>query len=226
MSEEKQQQNSKPVQRPLQQDGLALVMMRNDFYRDKYRTTVLIFLVSLVLVAMLAWHVFYTISNPPEPQYFAATNDGRIIQLHPLSDPVVDSSYVLQWTTNAVREAFELDFEHWREQLQRVSQYFSPIGWKWFLSTLKSTNNLKTLSEKKMVSSATVTGAPQILEQAVISGHYVWKISLPLLVTYANSGNRTINMPLMVTVVVIREPVQNYPARIAINNFIGETRAA
>ena len=71
-----------------------------------------------------------------------------------------------------------------------------------------------------MVSDVKITKAPVIEQSTVVSGHYAWKISMSIMVTYTNSSNDTINMPFDVSLIVIRESVENYPDRIAINNFL------
>ena len=204
------------------QDGLKLIILRNAFYRDGYRRALLALLLVLLINVGLVGTIFYKWTHPPEPQYFATTADGHIIQLHALTDPSVPDDFVLQWASDAVRKAFSLDYVHWREQLTDASDNFTPDGWRWFFKTLKSSNNLKTLIDLKMVSNASVTGAPQIVQKEVVDGHYAWNVKLPLLVTYTSAG-RTINMPLDVTLIVIRMPVQDYPQRIAINNFLASS---
>lgn len=203
-------------------EGLKLIILRNAFYRDSYRRAILALLLVIGINCILTFMIFYKWTNPPPPQYFATTADGRIIVLHKLSDPVVPDDFVVQWVTNAVNQAFSLDYMHWRNQLQQASNNFTPDGWKYFLSSLKSSNNLKTLTNLKMVSNATVTAAPQIVQKEIVGGHFAWKIQMPLLVTYQGSGH-IINMPVNVTLIVIRMPVQYYPQRIAINNFLAET---
>ncbi len=203
-------------------EGLKLIILRNAFYRDNYRRALIAALLVFVFNCVLVGLIFYQWENPPPPEYFATTADGRIIMLHPLSDPVLPDDFVLQWATNSVHKAFSLDYVHWREQLQDASNNFTPDGWKWFLNSLKSTNNLKTLTDLKMVSDATVTGSPQVQEKAVIDGHFAWKITMPILVAYTSEGHN-INMPMNVTLIVIRMPVQDYPQRIAINNFLAQT---
>ncbi|PHQ79548.1 MAG: type IV secretion protein IcmL [Coxiella sp. (in: Bacteria)] len=201
--------------------GLALVMQRNAFYRDAYRRVVFVLITLFITSCGLGMGIIYKYLNPPAPQYFATTAEGRIINIHKLSDPVVTDSYVTQWASNAVRQAFSADYIHWRNQLQNASTNFTSDGWNYFLAALKSSNNLNTLTTMKMVSSAELTAAPQITAKMVVSGHYAWKIKMPLLITYTD-GKQHINMPWDVTVIVIRMPVKDYPQRIAINNFLPE----
>lgn len=199
--------------------ALELVLLRNAFYRDNYRRAVLGLLLLVIINVLLAGIVIYKLVTPPAPQYFATTADGRMINWHPLSDPAVPGAYVTQWAANAVRQSFSLDFIHWRHQLQNASDNFTNYGWKMFLAALKKSNNLTTLTSLKMVSSATIMGAPQILKEEVVDGRYAWKIEMPILVTYKN-GQRSIPMPMDITLIVLRVPVQDSPSRIAINNFL------
>lgn len=203
--------------------GLALVVERNEFYRDGYQKIFIAVLFLLVINAILAVGIIYKMMTPPQPQYFAATSDGKIINFHPLSDPAVSDDFVAQWSANAVRRAFSLDFMHYREQLQQASGDFTPSGWQYFVTALKQSNNLKTLNDLKMVSNAEITGAPVILEKDLVDGVYAWKVEMSILVTFTNS-TQSIPMPMKVTLIVLREPVNNYPSQIAINNFLPEVQ--
>ena len=200
-------------------DGLTVVLMRNEFYRDNYHRAQTALIIVVILNLLLGIGVFYKYFNPPEPQYFPTNPQYQLIKWHPLSDPIVDNSYILEWTANAVRQAFSLDFIHWRDQLQEASYKFTPSGWHWFLQALKNSGNLKTLVNLKMVSDAKITGSPVIQLQEVLDGRYIWEIELPILVSFTNP-KRTINLPLKVTVIVQRVSVQTNPDRIAINQFL------
>ena len=203
----------------MKEDGLTLVLLRNLFYRDSYRWAVLALFILLILNCGLAAVLFYQFQNPPQPQYFAITPDGRIINNYALDDPIFPDDHILQWTANAVRQTFSLDFMHWSDQLQSASNQFTTPGWREFLKAMKNSNNLETLIKLKMVSNAEITGAPQVVQKAVLGGHYVWKVQLPILVTLTNTA-QVIPMPMEVTVIVMRVPVEENPERIAINNFL------
>lgn len=203
----------------MKDDALTLVLLRNAFYRDGYRLAITALFIVLIVNCGLVGVLFYQIKNPPQPQYFAVTPDGRMINNYSLDDPVFPDDHILQWTADAVRQTFSLDFMHWQDQLQAASSKFSVPGWKEFLKALKSSNNLETLIKQKMVANAEITGAPRLVQKAVLGGHYVWKVQLPLLVTLTNAG-QVIPLSMDVTVIVMRVPVEENPERIAINNFL------
>lgn len=211
-------------QKKLSEEGLTLVLMRNAFYRDNYRRAVFLLLIVVLINVVLGWGIAYRYLNPPSPEYFAANGQYQLIQWHPLEDPVVNNKFVLAWVTRAVTAAFSLDYIHWRSQLQTASNYFTPSGWYWFLSAFKKSGNLQTLVTLQMVSNATVTGAPTVISQAVLGGRYIWKVQIPILVTYT-SPTKTINQPLNVIMLIQRVPVDQSPDRIAINEFLPEAQS-
>jgi intracellular multiplication protein IcmL len=200
--------------------ALKNVLLRNAFYRDGYKRVLFAVLLILFFDIALAFAIFYKYIHPPEPQYFATTPAGKIIHYHPLTDPVLSDQEILQWVSVAVRRMYELDFLHWRDQLQRIQNYFTPKGWQDWSAALKSSDNLNTISKLKMVSSGDITGAPTITQKAIIGGHYAWKVQVPVKVSYESSSRAPITQTYNITLIVLRQPVQSTPARIAINNFI------
>lgn len=209
----------------LQQEGLALVLMRNDFYRDNYRRATFAVIIVIFINLILGAAVVYRYFNPPQPQYFATNSQYQLIKWHPLSDPVVSDNYVKQWVSNAVQQAFSLDFIHWRAQLQAASDNFTRNGWFWFVNALKKSGDLDSLVKLQMVSDAEITGAPVIQYKNVLGGRYVWKVQMPLMITYSANNKPSIHQPLIVTIIVERVSEQDSKDRIAINQFLPEVQS-
>lgn len=199
--------------------GMELVMFRNAFYRDQYRQACIAFIILLIINALLVFGITYKALQPPVVRYFAVAPDGRMINSRALSDPSVSDSYVLQWVADKVRASFSQDFIHYRGQLQSVADAYTPNGWNDFYQSMEKSNNLKTLVSKQMVSTVKITTPPVMEQKTVVNGHYAWKVKMSIMVSFVNE-NKTINMPFEVTVIVIREPVEKFPDRIAINNFL------
>lgn len=207
----------------IKNSGLAMVLMRNAFYRDSYRRVAMLLTIIFFINCGLVVAIIYKYLTPPQPQYFAATAAGRIIEIHKLTDPTVSDQDVIQFVTNGVQQAFSLDYIHWRQQLNAVNRnYFSPEGFRDFFKALMDSNNLNTLIKYKMVSSATLTAAPQITSTMIVGGHYAWKVNMPLLITFDSSATQVPKIIMNVSVIVMRMPVQDFPAQIAITNFLPE----
>ncbi len=201
------------------EDATKLVALRNLFYRDNYRRVMLALLFMIVVNAGLVGVVYFLLTHRPAPQYFATTSDNKIMKLHPLNQPVVSAAVLLQWANRAAVAAYSYNFVNYRQALQQVQNEFTPDGWRNFEQALKNSRMLETVTAKKLVVSAVATGAPVILDRGVINGRYVWKVNMPILVTYESTSELT-QHPLVVTMIVSRVSPVNYPDGIAIVSFV------
>lgn len=212
---------SDEIQKPYPESaGLQLVHERNDFYRDAYKQVYLGFVILLVVNCILAFTIVYHYTHPAQPKYFAATADGKILKDQPLSKPLRSDNEVTQWAADSVRAVFAQDFIHWKAQLQRSSSLFTPYGWRYFLQKMKSSRNLDTLTQKKMVSEAQITSPPQVIREGDLgSGVFAWNVQMNINIVFRNVNN-TIQMPFQVNLIIIRQPLSTFPDGIAINNFL------
>ncbi len=204
-------------------DALETVVLRNEFYRDNYRRVVFGLLLMVFINIGCIGVIGYLITNRPEPVYFATSNDGKIIKLQPLTEPVISKAELLQWATVAATEANTYGFSDYRKRLEDASVYFTPGGWKEFQAALERSRNLETVISRKLVANAVATGAPIVTDQGVINGRYAWKIQLPLLITYESASTK-IRQPVVVTMVVTRVSTLDTPKGIAIAQFYASER--
>lgn len=198
------------------QDALQAIMLRNNFYRDSYRRVLTVLLIVILINVGLCVLVYYLITTRPKPEYFATTTDGEIIRMYALSEPVVTSAELLQWATVAATTVNTYNFTNWRKALQDASDFFTPNGWREFQDSLKASNNLETVTAKKLSVTAVATGAPSILDRGVINGVYKWKVQIPLLLTYESAGTN-ISQPVVATMLITRTSTLETPRGIAID---------
>ena len=206
-------------------DAVELVRLRNNFYRDNYRRVVGALMVLLVIVVTLVGVVFYQIVNRPEPKYFATTVDGRIMPLFSLSEAMLSPGELLQWAHRSAITAYTYNFVNYRDAMQQLQNQFTPAGWRYYEDALRTARTLEMVIAKKLVVSAVATGTPVILDQAVISGRYSWKVQVPLLVTYQSPNEQT-RQSMIVTMIVSRVPTVDMPKGIAIVSFVSSTEAS
>jgi intracellular multiplication protein IcmL len=202
-----------------QDEVLTQVKLRNEFYRDNYRKIVGALLICIFIIFILIGGITYIITNPPQPQYFATTTNGRIIPLVPLDRPNLSSAALLQWANMAAISVYTYDFVSYRQALQAASDYFTPEGWQNFMQALQSSNNLNAVLAKKLVVSAVATGAPVILQQGLLFGTYTWRVQLPVLVTY-QSASEFSQQTVTITMLITRVSTLTTPKGIGIAQFI------
>lgn len=205
------------------EDALEVVRLRNNFYRDSYRRVLTVLLIMILLNVALTILLYYMIVNRPKPEYFATTSDGKVIRMYALSEPLVTPPELLQWTTIAATAVNTYNFVNWRKELQDASEFFTPTGWREFQDALKNSNNLETITSKKLSVSAVATGAPVILDRGIIGGVYKWKVQLPLLLNY-ESASTNLSQTVVATMLVTRVSTLDTPKGIAIDAFYMSTQ--
>lgn len=201
------------------EDALTAVTLRNQFYRDGQRKLVLCLGLSLIVNLIAGIILFYVITHPPQPKYFATSINGRITPLFPLNEPNQSDSAVLQWANQAAIAAFTYNFVNYRDELQASSGFFTADGWQQFLAALGQSNNLDAVKAKKLIVSAVATRAPIILQKGLLNGRYSWRIQMPILVTY-QSASEFSQQNNVVTLLVTRVSTLNSPRGIGIAQFV------
>lgn len=200
-------------------DAVQEVTLRNEFYRDNYRRVIIALLLAVVLIALAVGALSFILVNPPEPKYFAVSSDGRLQPLVALSQPNLSQTALRQWANLAAVSAYTYSYTSYPQDLQAISEYFTPDGWSAFLDALLNSGTLDKVKKLKLIVSAVATATPVILDQGMLSGVYTWKVQIPLLVSF-QSPNDTETKPVVVTMLITRVPSLNSAKGIGIAQFI------
>ena len=195
-----------------------IAQQKNYEYRDSFRWVLMGLVVLLVVGVLLTAAVAYKAIFPGKVKYYASMTTGEVIPLPALNEPVVTNSYILTWAALAARKALNLDFVNYDKQLKDASVYFTTAGWDAFSSSLDNSGLLKTIQAKKLVMSAVVPSDPIILFAGIAHGRYMWKISMPVLVTYGSASEQR-QRQLKVNMIVSRVPALDVPQGIQIIDF-------
>lgn len=196
--------------------------LNNKFYRNNnprlFRLLWLMVFVNLVLVVALV----YLVSRPPHVDYFASV-DGKNTHLISLEAPIVTQASLLQWATQAVVTVYTYDFLNYAKNFADAEGYFTAAGWTQFQNS--NQKNLDEVKKSKLRVTAVATGAPVITDQGPFLGHYIWRVSIPMLVTY-ESPNKVERQGLLVNLLIMRIDTRIDPKGIAISQFHAAERAA
>lgn len=99
--------------------GLGSVIVRNEFYRDGYRSLLrLALLQGLASLGLLGAMYFVIQVHQPENRYFATTEDGRLVPMVPLNEPNLSTPALMSWVAQAATEVMTFGFNDYRRRLQ------------------------------------------------------------------------------------------------------------
>ena len=180
---------------------LEQVKLRNDFYKDGFRRLVWAVLVSIILNVVLVVVVVMNKQMPPEKFFFSTNGTGQLIPVYPTTQPVMSNAMVLNWVSQNVPNIYQIDFVHYRSQLNALSSYFTPAGWGQFQTTFAS--QLSEIITNQYIVSASPNGVPVVTGVGVFEGTYMWQIQLPLILYFQKDSNVT-SRNILLTLVISR----------------------
>lgn len=200
--------------------GLGAVVIRNQFYRDGYRSLLKVaFLEACIIVGLIIAIFFVIHTNQPENRYFATTEDGRLVPMVPLNQPNLSSPALMSWVAQSATEVMTFGFNDYRRRLQESSRNFTRRGWESFTQALQRARIIEMVEANQQVVTAAPQGAPILQSEGLVNGRYQWTVQVPMIVTY-QSGAKTRSDRLLVTVVVVRTPRLESPNGVGIEQWI------
>lgn len=163
---------------------------QNHEYRDSFRWVLMALIVMLMLSVILIASVIYKAIFPGQIKFYATMTTGQVVPLASLEEPVVTNKYILEWSARATRAALSLDFVNYSKELHDASQYFTPHGWSAFSAALDKSGLLETVQKQKLMMSVVVPQSPIIRFNGVIAGRHIWRVSMPVLVTFGSASEQ------------------------------------
>lgn len=214
-----------PRQKLTNEDVISAVIMRNDFYRRKMHFAFGVFVLSIVVISILAGMLLYIFNNPPRPLYFVADDVGRLIQDVPIDRPNMSNDAAAAWLVEAVEAAYSYDFVNYHAQLQTAEKYFTDYGWREYMRGLQTSNNLVALTDRQYVIVAKAVQAPKLITHGKVGPAYAWKFQVPVLVTVyfpPYDEKSKYQNPLLVTAIVQRQNLLQSYQGLGIYQLVGD----
>ena len=224
---DKQTSADSPKDNKLDKDaisGLGTVVIRNEFYRDGYRSLLKMALIQTIVILGLVGAMYYVIKvNQPQNFYFATTEDGRLVPMVPLGEPNLSTPALMSWVAQATTEVMTFGFNDYRRRLQESSRNFTKRGWESFTQALQRSRIIEMVEVNQQLITAAPKGAPVLQSEGLVAGRYQWVVEIPLILTY-RSGAKTSNTGLLVTVIVVRVPRLESSNGVGIEQWIAMAR--
>ncbi len=226
IKKQKPQKPEKTPSAPAQEDltGLGTVVIRNEFYRDGYRSLLRLTIIQgFVILALIGAMYFVIHVHQPENRYFATTEDGRLIPMVALTEPNLSTPALMSWVAQASTEVMTFGFNDYRRRLQESSRNFTRRGWESFTQALQKSRIIEMVEANQQVVTAAPAGAPILESEGLVADRYQWVIQLPMVLTY-QSGSQTRSDNLLVTAVIVRVPRLESANGVGIEQWIAVSR--
>jgi len=163
-----------------------------------------ILLCVLIIFALLCTFIAVDMRVQPE-RLFSMPASGQSTPLTAIDAPYNTTGAVLEWASRAAIAAHTYGFNDYDDRLTEASHYFTKAGWADFSRALNESNTIWTVLEKRLDVTSVVVDAPIIAAEGLLLNKYVWKIKVPLLVTYQSLSEKR-QVGLIVTMLVQKVP--------------------
>lgn len=130
-------------------------------------------ILSISVNGYLVWKVAH-----PDVKYFA-TEDGRIIEVHPTDKPHYSQEDVGKFGADTIRKSFNLDFVHYRDQMTRAESSYNDLGYQDYYNALVTSNLYAAVKEQRLNLSVEV-GPGVIRSKGKPGGIYTWEFQYPV----------------------------------------------
>ena len=161
---------------------------KNIFFRDQYRRIIKFALFLSVIGAVLVVLIVVLLLTRQGSKYYASTTTGEVIQIQSLSSPVVTQTFLLGWAKTVARQAYNINFVYYQDQLNKLSGFFTKEGWNAFNNAINNSGLLSDIIAKKLYLSSIVNGPAVVVDRFVSGGRFTWMVQMPLLVTFTSAS--------------------------------------
>lgn len=202
--------------------AVGSVIVRNEFYRDGYRSILKIAVIEAMIILALVGAMYFIIeTHQPENRYFATTEDGRLVPMVPLSEPNLSVPALMSWSAQAATEVMTFGFNDYKRRLQEASRHFTRVGWAGFTTALEKSRIIEMVETNQQVVSAAPASAPILISEGVVNGRYEWQVQIPLVITY-QAGASVRSDRLSVTMTIVRVPKLESSNGVGIEQWIAQ----
>ncbi|NNM58802.1 MAG: DotI/IcmL/TraM family protein [Legionellales bacterium] len=192
-------------------------------FKEKHHNLMMLVALFAILDIVLILAAFYVQTHIKDPPYYQIwrQQSGSLtgVKMIALTSPIINQDALLNWAENAASSIYTYDQAHYKQQLQDVTNtYFTANGGTSFMSALAQTEVLTQLVSQKLEVTAVVENRPAILQSGMLLGQQVWKIQMPLLVTYV-TASQSQEYRFIVTMLVVRVPTWESASAVGIDQL-------
>lgn len=168
-----------------EKEETVFIEERERYYQDQLgKLSLLILLAGGVIFLLLVLNFLLFQETVPPPTYFAATDQGQILQELPLDKSNVATNELLAWVIDAMMDSHTFNFMNYSRIVDEAKQYFTTEGYTNYLTGLSRSGITERIKRDKLVVVSSPSQAPEILKEGPYkSGNfnrYLWKIRVPL----------------------------------------------
>ncbi|MDY8671115.1 DotI/IcmL family type IV secretion protein [Escherichia coli] len=154
-----------------------------------------------------------------ENKYFASSPDGKITPMVPLDSPVINDNGVKLFARDTLYDVLNLDFDTWREDLEKGRVGFIDKGLGNLIGAVKDAGII-AIMEKDRVNLRTEFSTPVISKKGVKDKVATWIVQIPITYNFVgqNTSSKALKFILIATIQAV--DTKTNPKGVAISQVV------
>jgi hypothetical protein len=193
------------------------VTSRFDFYRDGFRASLALNIILALGMSGDSWRDLYSHYHPMPPQIIGIDDSNRIKQIIPIEDPRMTDADLKDWVVREINQVCNLDWLHYKEQLNNAMAGFTDSGWNGLYAELERQKVPEALKEGRLEESCVPLKPALIRRAGRVNGVPAYDIEVPYSIGYyGQAAEKDRTAQALVSVQVTNVPTTKYPRGVAI----------
>jgi len=156
----------------------------------------------------------------PIDLFYAMNPSNQVMQMVGLDMPNMTNRAILSWSTTSITEVMTMGFGDMDIKLPKQKWRFTPKGWNAYSKAFVLQRIGETFRQSQLVLTTVPSNTPVVVAQGVnAEDTYEWVVQMPIVMTYATNNNVTKQQRGLVTLTIVRVPVEQSPSGVAIANW-------
>lgn len=173
-----------------------------------YQKFAMLSLYSIIPVSIAAAFVtialVVVLNRPPETLSYLMDEDGRVVQLLPVSSPTLTETEVLNWAATKIEALHNISFTDYKQHVYSLRQDFSPNAFLEYQRSLKASKGIEKIKTDRLNMYIKPIDAPRILQSGVSGGVYTWIIEMKVRQFFAGGEYQSAGTDLVSTIRIER----------------------
>lgn len=152
--------------------------------------------------------------------YYAMSPDKKLVRMTGLNMSNMTNQAILSWATTSITEIMTMGFGDLDIKVPKQRRRFTATGWKAYIKAFVQEGIGETFKQNQLVLTTVPSNTPVIVYQGPNADDvYEWIVQMPVIMTYATNGDVTSEKRTIISLTIIRVPVEENPYGIAIDNW-------
>ncbi len=157
-----------------------IIIENREWNRNVAKWSLIAAIVCVTSMLALSITLYKVATKEPPSLSYLVDQDGRMVRVESLSEPVVTDARLLMWASDRIQQIHSLAFTDYVDHIMGMSPYFTPAAFRNFQQSIIESKTIEKLKNQKLVMYMEPLEAPKIIQKGRVGGVYTWVVQMKI----------------------------------------------